>query len=607
MSSGYRKDLFSKLVLSIICCLGLTFSNIAIAGVCDISGGSGIGGTGKSSSKNGGGIGGTGKPASKNGSGIGGTGVVAHGSGIGGTGKSASKNGSGIGGTGQTAQQTGFVVGTITGFGSICVNGIEIHYSASTPLQRDGQTVSPENALFIGQVVAVSVSGSGDEVVAEEMHILHAAIGPVSAINTQENEIKLLGQTVRFPADTGRPSGLDSIKKVQVGDYIEVSGLRHPNGKIIASHINEIAARPNVSLRGPISSISNNSFHIQGIKVNAPVPVGLAAGAKVEVSGRMGDAGLIPDNIALSQDRQLAAKVGGLVSIEGYLGDVTSRSTTEVAGRIIEIPAVLNRTISELSEQQKVIVTGRLIANDVIRMEHIRTDDYPIGIGHSARLPEARLHQQEDRDDTGGEHENDIQEDSNANTPEERHHKPEDHQKYEQPDNEKLEISTEPLEAPEAEEIELPEAEEIELPEVEEIELPEVEEIELPEIEEIELPEIEEIELPEIEEIELPEVEEIELPEIEEIELPEIEEIELPEIEEIELPEIEEIELPEIEEIELPEIEEIELPEIEEIELPEIEEIELPEIEEIELPEIEEIELPEIEEIEIPEVEEIET
>src|SRR2546422_4023925 len=56
--------------------------------------------------------------------------VVAGRPGIGGTG--IGKDGSGgIGGTG--------IVGVITGFASICVNGVEVHYDASPPVSADGR------------------------------------------------------------------------------------------------------------------------------------------------------------------------------------------------------------------------------------------------------------------------------------------------------------------------------------------------------------------------------------------------------------------------------------------------------------------------------------
>lgn len=85
----------------------------ANAGVCN----SGIGGTGNQKD----GIGGTGQQAHD---GIGGTGISAD-SGIGGTGQQAQE---GIGGTG--------IIGVITGFASVCVNGLEILYDTEMTSTR---------------------------------------------------------------------------------------------------------------------------------------------------------------------------------------------------------------------------------------------------------------------------------------------------------------------------------------------------------------------------------------------------------------------------------------------------------------------------------------
>ncbi|MBW2294753.1 MAG: hypothetical protein JRG94_20940 [Deltaproteobacteria bacterium] len=79
-------------------------------------------------------------------SGLGGTGLRgSEESGIGGTGYSGGdgdEEESGIGGTG--------VFGTITAFGSICVNGLRIHYDDETPITLDGKA-STTGALAIGQ------------------------------------------------------------------------------------------------------------------------------------------------------------------------------------------------------------------------------------------------------------------------------------------------------------------------------------------------------------------------------------------------------------------------------------------------------------------------
>src|SRR3984957_18086835 len=72
--------------------------------------------------------------------------------GIGGTGAPAPGpliSDRGIGGTG--------IVGVITGFGSVFVDGLEVAYAPGTPMTVDGEAGTPD-ALHVGQVAAIVAS-----------------------------------------------------------------------------------------------------------------------------------------------------------------------------------------------------------------------------------------------------------------------------------------------------------------------------------------------------------------------------------------------------------------------------------------------------------------
>ena len=499
----------------------LFITQSATAGICDIPGGSGIGGTGSPMH------------------GIGGTGAVAHQSGIGGTGQSVKKTGSGIGGTGApiyngiggTGQQAGVVVGTITGFGSICVNGIEIHYTSNTPLRQDGQAVNSDK-LALGQVVAVGVSGRGNEVTAKEMHILHAATGPISSIDFVKGQMIVLGQVVQLPMDSHM---LNPNKSIQAGDFIAVSGLRDSTGNIIASRIDKVAQRPTVSLRGPISAISNSSFAIQGMKINSPPPANLQVGQNVQISGRFNASSIKPSSITTSVERQLVANVGGLVSIEGYLTNGTSHSAT-VAGREINVPANLQREVNQLNEHQRVIITGTLSRDNHIELEHVLVDSPQI---HDGEISSSH-HNEREKVSTRREHtsSSDRTEHNSGDTNKERETIRIDSQDHQ---NKHEKIDTPEHHKPEKHENERPERHEYEKPEVHEYEKPEVHEYEKPEVHEYEKPEVHEYEKPEVPEYEKPEVHEYEKPEVPEYEKPEVPEYEKPEVPEYEKPEVPEL------------------------------------------------------------------
>ncbi len=135
------------LLLTLLCCS--LFAPSVWANPCVTKDGfldNGIGGTGLN-----GGIGGTGDKRTENtqgrqggddDNGIGGTGV---------------EDSNGIGGTGTRAADNDviYVTGTIHAFGSVCVNGVEIEYTADTPVQTDSVNTLTASSLSIGQVVDV--------------------------------------------------------------------------------------------------------------------------------------------------------------------------------------------------------------------------------------------------------------------------------------------------------------------------------------------------------------------------------------------------------------------------------------------------------------------
>lgn len=116
--------------------------------------------------------------------GVGGTCVVAGRPGIGGTGISEG----GIGGTG--------IVGVVTGFASICVNGVEVQFDADTPTSDNGQPGSARQ-LAVGQVVAVQAAGAAEALSARHIALIHAAVGPIETLNAATGEFRILGQSAR--------------------------------------------------------------------------------------------------------------------------------------------------------------------------------------------------------------------------------------------------------------------------------------------------------------------------------------------------------------------------------------------------------------------------
>lgn len=174
--------------------------------------------------------------------GIGGTGHTGEG-GIGGTGHAGPPDG-GVGGTGHEADGVTGIVGTITGFASICVNGLEVHYDHTVPVSSNQAPAKPE-ALAVGQIVSVDAVPSGRGLEARRIAVLHALVGPVTRAANADGTIEVM-KAVVSPAN-GR--ALEQARQLKVGDWVEVSG--HPGTEgVLASRIAATLDRSEASASG---------------------------------------------------------------------------------------------------------------------------------------------------------------------------------------------------------------------------------------------------------------------------------------------------------------------------------------------------------------------
>ena len=150
----------------------------------------GLGGTGLGSGAEDG-LGGTGRGDD----GMGGTGLG--GDGMGGTGAGGDGE-DGMGGTGLQAANRVGVIGTITGFGSICVNGERIAFDADTPVELDGSRVTTR-ALAVGHVVAVEARRTRNGLRAEHISVRHAVVGPVTRVDAKGGRFYVMGKAGQVP------------------------------------------------------------------------------------------------------------------------------------------------------------------------------------------------------------------------------------------------------------------------------------------------------------------------------------------------------------------------------------------------------------------------
>ncbi|MDG2242769.1 MAG: DUF5666 domain-containing protein [Rhodospirillaceae bacterium] len=299
--------------------------------------------------------------------GISGTGIVASydgGDGIGGTGVVTQAGGDGIGGTG--------IIGTISGFGSIIVNGLKLEYNNKTAVESDGRPATLSD-LKIGQVIeGVARRDARGDLRLEQLEIRHAVTGPISSIDHDNERLVVLGQTVRVNL-AGDKSQKTAFVALNVGDLVRVSGLRMDDGMIVASRLDQTDDDGRVLVRGPVTTADNNAVTIGGLTVNlssAALAEPLEAGNRAFVAGRMLADTFSADVVVARPGLPFDERVTE-VYLEGY---VPSDATVSLS--IQGAPVTGLGLQEDIKPGDRVVVTGRVGVDGVIaarEINHVRT------------------------------------------------------------------------------------------------------------------------------------------------------------------------------------------------------------------------------------------
>ena len=270
MQKSLAKVMLIKLMAALML-FATTFAYATDNGVC--SGASlinpnvedGAGGTGAVAD---GGAGGTGITKE---SGMGGTGITADG-GMGGTGITSgiSTEYGGIGGTGdavttsllpQDTQGGVAIIGVVTGFASICVNGQEVFYDKNTPVYDNGMAAKL-SSLATGKMVMLKADKVGGQLHARSIGLFDVVAGPVERIDSKLNQMRVMGQTVRL-----NQNAMQKIKDLTPNTSLRVSGHRLENGEIVATRV-DIGKTDGASTIGLVTSVDQDSMVVNGTRVH---------------------------------------------------------------------------------------------------------------------------------------------------------------------------------------------------------------------------------------------------------------------------------------------------------------------------------------------------
>jgi cytoskeletal protein CcmA (bactofilin family) len=248
--------------------------------------------------------------------------------------------------TGTSSSASMVSVGTITGFGSVLMNGLEFQ-TTSAAISVDGQSGS-QGDLRAGDIVEVKghQDASGNQDIADDIDFRGDIQGPVSAIDTVAHTLTILGQTVVVTANTSFDDDIapTSLAGVSVGDILEVSGMSAADGSVQATRIERRPAGTGLQIIGfaAATNAMAKTLMINALVVNFSAATlvdfpstGPKDGDRVEVNGTTLDASgaLVATRLELRTGFDFKADAGAPAEIEGLITRFASATDFDVAGR----------------------------------------------------------------------------------------------------------------------------------------------------------------------------------------------------------------------------------------------------------------------------------
>lgn len=238
-------------------------------------------------------------------------------------------------------------VGTITGFGSVYVNGVRYRTTDAQVVMDDQATT--ESALKVGHYVEVKGhSHNSADHDADIIRYHNVLEGPITSIDKTDEWFVAMGRRVQVTAETAFGDGIEtaSIAGLFVEDVVEVSGMVTTLGVIEATRIDIKPDSGPYDITGYVSGLvlDTHRFNVNALVVDYSsanmddFPTGQPTdGDLVLVKGFTfnTDGSFIATRVELRSDDWLKADAGDVLEVEGVITDFVSATTFNVAGRAV--------------------------------------------------------------------------------------------------------------------------------------------------------------------------------------------------------------------------------------------------------------------------------
>ena len=281
--------------------------------------------------------------------------------------------GSDSGGTaGESAYQ-----GTISGFGSVIVNGVRFDDSAARVTVDDA--VVSVGALKLGMRADVtgSVSTDGSTGTASSCVVDTSVRGPIAAIDTAASRFTIRGIAVLVDDKTVF-EGAGNLAALKVGDWVEVHGSVDFANRVVQATRVEVKPPEEVGrivLFGKATGVTATTFTLGDLTVNyaAARLIGfdtntITEGAVVRVRSNASPVGNVLQATVVKAVKAPRLLDGTPAAVEGRVQQFVSVSNFLVSGTAVDATNAQfqSGTAADLSEGKRVIVYGTLVNGKIV-------------------------------------------------------------------------------------------------------------------------------------------------------------------------------------------------------------------------------------------------
>jgi hypothetical protein len=288
------------------------------------------------------------------------------------------------------------VTGTITGFGSVIVDGVKYDDSQAAVSVDQGAS-APSSGSLSDLKLGMNVDAKITDGKLTDVVVRARLEGPVASIDLVGASFTVYGQTVKVTSAGATPTlfdGVTDLTGLAMGDRVEVHGTVDASKAITATRVerkpsNETA--PGIRIGGVITALDSSAktFKFNDLTIDYSAASVLPSGktpAEGQFAVAVGDAAPASGSFAAKSLRIVGGSDGEDFSIGGRIGSFTSLSDFVVSGvRVDASSATLDGgTSADLVAGVAVGVEGKVNAG-VLKATKLRILKTPVDVAASLK------------------------------------------------------------------------------------------------------------------------------------------------------------------------------------------------------------------------------